>query len=121
MIKDGPHFYSLTCKRVVFLQKYLFFIPVSTLFQQGLLDSTKSICSDLLKHDLIALLDVVLPDGVCQLRAVVYEVVGPQHVHRGHVARLRELGRQERELEQHNNVNTLQLLLKIHDSKMRGT
>ncbi len=52
---------------------------------------TKCSCSDLLKHDLIALLDVVLPDGVCQLRAVVYEVVGPQHVHRGHVARLREL------------------------------
>jgi hypothetical protein len=60
---------------------------------------TESICSDLLKHDLIALLDVVLPDGVGQLRAVVDEVVGPQHVHRGHVARLRELGRQERELD----------------------
>ncbi len=68
----------------------------------------KCIWSDLLKHDLIALLDVVLPDGVGQLRAVVYEVVGPQHVHRGHVASLSELGRQERELI-HNNVNTLQL------------
>ncbi len=52
-----------------------------------------------MKHDLIALLDVVLPDGVGQLRAVVDEVVGPQHVHRGHIARLSELGRQERELD----------------------
>jgi hypothetical protein len=68
---------------------------------------TECICSDLLKHDLIALLDIVLPDGVCELRAVVDEVVGPQHVHRGHVASLCELGRQKRELEQHQkNVRT---------------
>ncbi len=52
----------------------------------------------LLKHDLIAVLDIVFPDGVGQLRAVVNEVVGPQHVHRRHVARLGKLGRQVREL-----------------------
>ena len=64
----------------------------------------------LLKHDLIAFLDVVLPDGVRQLCAVVYEVVGPQHVHRGHVARLGKLRGQERELKDKKSILTMEAL-----------
>ena len=62
----------------------------------------QSMITYLLKHDLIAFLDIVLPDGVRQLCAVMDEVVGPEHVHGRHVARLGKLGRQICELESTN-------------------